>query len=70
MSHESAHFGAGHFVTEYVMTGTAEGKSFAITGTPAKPVLLMSGILGSDRNDFLGYAQASDSVVEPGAGRA
>lgn len=27
-----AHFGAEHFVTEYVMSGTAETKSFAIAG--------------------------------------
>jgi steroid delta-isomerase-like uncharacterized protein len=27
-----AHFGAEHFVTEYVMRGTADGKSFAIAG--------------------------------------
>jgi len=27
-----AHFGAEHFVTEYVMSGTAEGKPFAIAG--------------------------------------
>lgn len=27
------HFGADHFVTEYVMRGTAEGKPFAIAGT-------------------------------------
>jgi steroid delta-isomerase-like uncharacterized protein len=26
------HFGSDHFVTEYVMTGTAEGKPFAIAG--------------------------------------
>ena len=27
-----AHFGAGHFVTEYVMSGTAERRPFAIAG--------------------------------------
>ena len=27
-----AHFGADHFVTEYVMSGTAEGKRFAVAG--------------------------------------
>ena len=27
-----AHFGADHFVTEYVMKGTAEGKPFGIAG--------------------------------------
>ena len=27
-----AHFGADHFVTEYVMSGTAEGRRFAIAG--------------------------------------
>ena len=28
-----AHFGAEHFVSEYVMSGTADGKPFAIDGT-------------------------------------
>jgi ketosteroid isomerase-like protein len=27
-----AHFGAEHFVTEYLMTGTADGKPFKIAG--------------------------------------
>lgn len=30
--HKRAHFGEGHFVSEYMMKGTAEGKPFAIAG--------------------------------------
>jgi steroid delta-isomerase-like uncharacterized protein len=50
-----AHFGAEHFVTEYVMTGTAEGKSFAIAG--ADVFTMRDGLVGRKDSylDWLAY---------------
>ena len=50
-----AHFGDGHFVTEYVMTGTAEGKSFAIAG--ADVFTMRDGLVGRKDTylDWLAY---------------
>ena len=51
----AAHFGAEHFVTEYVMTGTAEGKSFAIAG--ADVFTMRDGLVGRKDSylDWLAY---------------
>lgn len=50
-----AHFGAEHFVTEYVMTGTAEGKPFAIAG--ADVFTMRDGLVGRKDTylDWLAY---------------
>ena len=50
-----AHFGDGHFVTEYVMTGTTEAKSFAIAG--ADVFTMRDGLIGRKDTylDWLGY---------------
>ena len=49
------HFGAEHFVTEYVMTGTAEGKPFAIAG--ADVFTMRDGLVGRKDTylDWLAY---------------
>ena len=49
------HFGADHFVTEYMMSGTAEGKPFAIAG--ADVFTMRDGLVGrKDRYlDWLAY---------------
>jgi ketosteroid isomerase-like protein len=50
-----AHFGDGHFVTEYVMTGTAETKRFAIAG--ADVFSMRDGLVGRKDTylDWLAY---------------
>ena len=50
-----AHFGAEHFVTEYVMSGTAEGKPFAIAG--ADVFTMRDGLVGRKDSylDWLAY---------------
>jgi steroid delta-isomerase-like uncharacterized protein len=49
------HFGDEHFVTEYVMTGTAEGKPFAIAG--ADVFTMREGLVGRKDTylDWLAY---------------
>jgi ketosteroid isomerase-like protein len=50
-----AHFGADHFVTEYLMTGTAAGKRFAIAG--ADVFTIRDGLVGRKDTylDWLAY---------------
>ena len=50
-----AHFGAEHFVTEYVMKGTADGKPFAIAG--ADVFTMRDGLVGRKDTylDWLAY---------------
>jgi ketosteroid isomerase-like protein len=50
-----AHFGAEHFVTEYVMSGTAEGKPLAIAG--ADVFTMREGLVGRKDTylDWLAY---------------
>jgi hypothetical protein len=50
-----AHFGAEHFVTEYVMSGTAQGKPFAIAG--ADVFTMHEGLVGRKDTylDWLAY---------------
>ncbi len=49
------HFGSDHFVTEYVMSGTAEGKPFAIAG--ADVLTMRDGLVGRKDTylDWLSY---------------
>jgi hypothetical protein len=47
-----AHFGAEHFVTEYVMSGTAERKPFAIAGAD---VFTMRDGLVSRKDSYLDW---------------
>ena len=49
------HFGAEHFVTEYVMSGTAEGRRFAIAG--ADVFTMRDGLVGRKDSylDWLAY---------------
>jgi hypothetical protein len=49
------HFGAEHFVTEYVMSGIAEGKQFAIAG--ADVFTMNVGLVGRKDTylDWLAY---------------
>ena len=47
-----AHFGAEHFVTEYVMSGTAEHKPFAIAGAD---VFTMRDGLVSRKDSYLDW---------------
>jgi steroid delta-isomerase-like uncharacterized protein len=53
--HKRAHFGDGHFVSEYVMKGTAEGKAFAIAG--ADVVTMRDGLVARKDTylDWLAY---------------
>jgi hypothetical protein len=50
-----AHFGADHFVTEYVMSGTAEGKPLSIAG--ADVFTMHEGLVGRKDTylDWLAY---------------
>jgi ketosteroid isomerase-like protein len=50
-----AHFGAEHFVTEYVMAGTADGKPFRIAG--ADVFTMRDGLVGRKDTylDWLAY---------------
>jgi ketosteroid isomerase-like protein len=49
------HFGADHFVTEYVMSGTTQGKQFAIAG--ADLFTMRGGLVGRKDTylDWLAY---------------
>jgi len=51
------HFGADHFVTEYLMSGTAQGKQFAIAG--ADVFTMRGGLVGHKDSylDWLAYQQ-------------
>jgi ketosteroid isomerase-like protein len=50
-----AHFGTDHFVTEYVMRGTAEGRPFGIAG--ADVFTMRDGLVGRKDTylDWLAY---------------
>ena len=50
-----AHFGAEHFVTEYVMRGTADGRPFEIAG--ADVFTMRDGLVGRKDTylDWLAY---------------
>ena len=50
-----AHFGAEHFVTEYVMSGTVDGKAFGIAG--ADVFTMRDGLVGRKDTylDWLAY---------------
>ena len=50
-----AHFGADHFVTEYVMSGTAQGKPLSIAG--ADVFTMREGLVGRKDTylDWLAY---------------
>ena len=57
------HFGAEHFVTEYVMSGTAEGRPFAIAGAD---VFTMRDGLVSRKDSYLDWLAYQRQVgVEP-----
>jgi hypothetical protein len=57
------HFGAEHFVTEYVMSGTAEGKQFAIAGAD---VFTMRGGLVGRKDTYLDWLAYQRQVgVDP-----
>src|SRR5437899_9852045 len=59
------HFGADHFVTEYVMSGTAEGKPFAIAGAD---VFTMREGLVARKDSYLDWlAYQSEVGVNPAA---
>ena len=59
------HFGADHFVTEYVMSGTAEGKPFAIAGAD---VFTMREGLVARKDSYLDWlAYQSQVGVNPAA---
>jgi ketosteroid isomerase-like protein len=58
-----AHFGAEHFVTEYVMSGTAEGKPFAIAGAD---VFTMRDALVGRKDSYLDWLAYQRQVgVDP-----
>ena len=57
------HFGAEHFVTEYVMSGTAEGKRFAI---PGADVITMRDELVGRKDTYLDWLAYQRQVgVDP-----
>ena len=57
------HFGAEHFVTEYVMTGTAESKPFAIAG--ADVFTIRDGLVGR-KDTYLDWLKYQRQVgVDP-----
>jgi hypothetical protein len=57
------HFGAEHFVTEYVMSGTAQGKQFAIAGAD---VFTMRGGLVGRKDTYLDWLSYQRQVgVDP-----
>jgi ketosteroid isomerase-like protein len=61
-----AHFGAEHFVTEYVMSGSVDGRSFAIHG--ADVFSLRDGVIARKDTylDSLSYSrQTGLAVVDP-----
>jgi len=61
-----AHFGEDHFVTEYVMSGTAEGKPFAIDG--ADVFTLRDGLVAR-KDSYLDWTSYEDQVgIDPVAG--
>ena len=53
--HKRAHFGDAHFVSEYVMKGTGEGKPFAIAG--ADVITMRDGLVARKDTylDWLSY---------------
>jgi ketosteroid isomerase-like protein len=58
-----AHFGADHFVTEYLMSGTVEGKPFAIAGAD---VFTMREGLVSRKDTYLDWLAYQRQVgVDP-----
>jgi hypothetical protein len=58
-----AHFGTEHFVTEYVMSGTAQGRQFAIAGTD---VFTMRGGLIGRKDTYLDWLKYQLEVgVDP-----
>jgi hypothetical protein len=59
------HFGAEHFVTEYVMSGTAQGKQFGIAGAD---VFTMRGGLVGRKDTYLDWLAYQQQVgVDPAA---
>jgi ketosteroid isomerase-like protein len=57
------HFGAEHFVTEYMMSGTAQGKQFDIAGTD---VFTMRGGLAGRKDTYLDWLAYQRQVgVDP-----
>jgi hypothetical protein len=57
------HFGPEHFVTEYVMSGTVEGKQFAIAGAD---VFTMRGGLVGRKDTYLDWLAYQRQVgVDP-----
>jgi hypothetical protein len=57
------HFGAEHFVTEYVMSGAVEGKQFAIAGAD---VFTMRGGLVGRKDTYLDWLAYQGQVgVDP-----
>ncbi len=57
------HFGADHFVTEYVMSGTAEGKPFAIAG--ADVFTMRDGLVGARTAIWIGWRTNARSASTP-----
>ena len=51
------HFGADHFVTEYLMSGTAQGKQFAIAGAD---VFTMRGGLVGRKDSYLDWLASNN----------
>jgi hypothetical protein len=57
------HFGAEHFATEYVMSGTVEGKQFAIAGAD---IFTMRGGLAGRKDTYLDWLAYSRQIgVDP-----
>jgi hypothetical protein len=54
-----AHFGKDHFVTEYVMSGTIEGKSFAIDGAD---IFTLGDGLVARKDSYLDWTSYEDQV--------
>ena len=58
-----AHFGTDHFVTEYVMSGTVQGKQFAIAGAD---VFTMRGGMVGRKDTYLDWLAFQRQVgVDP-----
>lgn len=54
-----AHFGADHFVSEYVMSGTVEGKSFSVDG--ADVFTIRDGLVAR-KDSYLDWTSYEDQV--------
>lgn len=54
-----AHFGNDHFVTEYVMSGTVEGRSFAVDG--ADVFSIRDGLVAR-KDSYIDWASYEDQV--------